>query len=303
MIALGYWQPSVRSEIQHSATDFTLCSRSAAGLLALKNSSAGFGLVALAGLVDQQAKARPAPHPLAPKASHFPAKAKKLIFVHMNGSMSTPRHLRLQAEADRGPRQARPRRRHPHEVPKFELQTGTARPARGSPNCLPNLAKLGDELLLAPRASHRHAGPPASRRATAHRQRERRPHAAEHRVPGCSTASALRRQDLRGYLTINPPPNFGGAVNFGSAFLPAHFQGHAHQRPRLPAQSQAPQTATVAPAQASSICFRSMNRDLAEAVGRARTQVEGVIESYELAFRMEGKVAGPARRFKGAAEA
>ena len=27
-------------------------------------------------------------------------------------------------------------------------------------------------------------------------------------------------QDLPGYITINPPPNFGGAVNYGSAFLP-----------------------------------------------------------------------------------
>ena len=32
-------------------------------------------------------------------------------------------------------------------------------------------------------------------------------------------------QDLPGYITINPPANFGGAVNYGSAFLPAHFQG------------------------------------------------------------------------------
>src|SRR5439155_20297132 len=32
-------------------------------------------------------------------------------------------------------------------------------------------------------------------------------------------------QDLPGYVTINPPPNFGGAVNYGTAFLPAHFQG------------------------------------------------------------------------------
>ena len=32
-------------------------------------------------------------------------------------------------------------------------------------------------------------------------------------------------QDLPGYVTINPSPNFGGAVNYGTAFLPAHFQG------------------------------------------------------------------------------
>jgi hypothetical protein len=28
-------------------------------------------------------------------------------------------------------------------------------------------------------------------------------------------------QDLPGYVTINPSPNFGGSVNYGSAFLPA----------------------------------------------------------------------------------
>ncbi len=32
-------------------------------------------------------------------------------------------------------------------------------------------------------------------------------------------------QDLPGYITINPPPAFGGVVNYGTAFLPAHFQG------------------------------------------------------------------------------
>ena len=32
-------------------------------------------------------------------------------------------------------------------------------------------------------------------------------------------------QDVPGYVTINPPPNFGGTANYGSAFLPAHFQG------------------------------------------------------------------------------
>src|SRR5438093_1313433 len=32
-------------------------------------------------------------------------------------------------------------------------------------------------------------------------------------------------QDLPGYITINPPPDVGGATNYGSAFLPPHFQG------------------------------------------------------------------------------
>src|SRR4051812_38575984 len=57
---------------------------------ALKSAGAGFGLVALAGLLGEQAKAteKAAPKPLAPKASHFPVKAKRRIFVHTHGPMS-----------------------------------------------------------------------------------------------------------------------------------------------------------------------------------------------------------------------
>ncbi|MGA3050191.1 MAG: DUF1501 domain-containing protein [Terracidiphilus sp.] len=34
-------------------------------------------------------------------------------------------------------------------------------------------------------------------------------------------------QNLPGYITINPPIAFGGASNYGSAFLPAYYQGTA----------------------------------------------------------------------------
>src|SRR3954471_17670878 len=60
---------------------------------ALKSAGAGFGMVALAGLLARThaapvADAPGSPKPLAPKSPHFPTKAKRLIFVHMNGSMS-----------------------------------------------------------------------------------------------------------------------------------------------------------------------------------------------------------------------
>src|SRR6478752_384793 len=50
----------------------------------------GFGLVALAGLLDQeQARAqRLAVNPMAPKAPHFPARAKSVIWLFMNGGPS-----------------------------------------------------------------------------------------------------------------------------------------------------------------------------------------------------------------------
>lgn len=50
----------------------------------LKASSCGFGYLAFAGLC-QEAQAGYT-SPLAPKASHFPAKAKRVIFLHMRGA-------------------------------------------------------------------------------------------------------------------------------------------------------------------------------------------------------------------------
>jgi hypothetical protein len=96
-------------------------------------------------------------------------------------------------------------------------------------------------------------------------------------------------QDLPGYVTINPSPNFGGATNFGTAFLPAHFQGtrinDTGDMPNLRPQS----LPSLQRRQLELI--QAMNRDLA-AVPGAPDEVEGVIQSFELAFRMQDKVPG-----------
>jgi hypothetical protein len=58
----------------------------------LKASSCGFGYLALAGLANPQAAAQgPAStyqSPLAPKAPHFRPRAKRIIFLYMNGGPS-----------------------------------------------------------------------------------------------------------------------------------------------------------------------------------------------------------------------
>src|SRR6516225_6084482 len=94
-------------------------------------------------------------------------------------------------------------------------------------------------------------------------------------------------QDLPGYVTINPSPNFGGAINYGSAFLPAHFQGTRisdngdmpNLRPQIASGLQRRQLDLI----------QAMNLDLAATAG-APDEVEGVIQSYELAFRMQDRV-------------
>src|SRR5262245_27025783 len=48
----------------------------------------GFGLLALGSLLAQEGFASPAADPLAPRPPHFPAKAKSVIWLFMNGGPS-----------------------------------------------------------------------------------------------------------------------------------------------------------------------------------------------------------------------
>src|SRR5689334_6183114 len=58
----------------------------------LKSAGAGFGYLALAGMLGQNRSAageRPAEAgPLAPRPPHFPVRAKRIIFLYMEGAMS-----------------------------------------------------------------------------------------------------------------------------------------------------------------------------------------------------------------------
>ena len=51
----------------------------------LQVSSAGFGSLALAGMLGQEQARAAGVSPLAVKAPHFPAKAKRVIFLFMAG--------------------------------------------------------------------------------------------------------------------------------------------------------------------------------------------------------------------------
>ena len=54
---------------------------------ALKLAGCGFGYVALAGLLEEVARAE-STNPLAPKRPQFPASAKRVIFLFMHGGPS-----------------------------------------------------------------------------------------------------------------------------------------------------------------------------------------------------------------------
>jgi len=255
----------------------------------LKTSSAGFGYLALAGMLGQNQPIRadepthPA-GPLAPRQPHVPVKAKRIIFLYMEGAISQMDTWEYKAAVQRGDGHVGPGG-GTLTASKFGFarhgQTGT-----WVSNLFPHTARLVDKLCF---IRGLHTDTPAHPQAviqlhtgTALAQLVR-PSMGSWLLYGLGTEN----QDLPGYITINPPPNFGGAINYGTAFLPAHFQGTRisdtgvmpNLRPQVSQTQQRRQLDLI----------QAMNRDLAQTPG-ASDQVEGVIQSYELAFRMQQRV-------------
>jgi hypothetical protein len=98
-------------------------------------------------------------------------------------------------------------------------------------------------------------------------------------------------QNLPGFVSINPPAQNGGAQNYGSSFLPAIYQGTKItaggrggssggvsniSNPKLSSAGQRAQLDFI----------QELNKEKL-AHDKVNDHVEGVIESYELAFRMQ----------------
>ena len=249
----------------------------------LKSAGAGFGYVALAGLLGEQARAS-APGPLVAREPHFPVKAKRIIFVYMEGAMSQLDTFEHKTAVQNNDGKVGPGG-GTVTASKFKFtqhgQTGT-----WMSELLPQTAKHVDKFCF---LRGLHTDTPAH------------PQAVIQLHTGTALASLTRpsmgawlmyglgteNQDLPGYVTINPSPNFGGAINYGSAFLPAHFQGT-----RISDQGQMPNLRPgISPAlqRRQLDLIQAMNRDAAARPG-APDQIDGVIQSYELAFRMQDRV-------------
>jgi hypothetical protein len=252
----------------------------------LQTASCGFGFLGLADLCVRVAAAE-SQNPLAAKAPHFKPRAKRVIFMFMAGA---PSHVdtfdykpKLQADDGKAPggKQAVGRKllkspfkftRHGHSGMWF-------------PETLPNLAQHADDLCV---LNSLYTDLPAHSQATIEMHtgnfRFLRPSMGAWALYGLGTENT----DLPGFITINPQ---GGPQIYGSAFLPAAYQGTRIdnagrargggianiQNPRLSAELQRKQLDLLA----------SLNRDRLER-DQVNPGLEGVIESYELAFRMEG---------------
>ena len=259
----------------------------------LRRAAAGFGYTAFAGLaaLDSLA-ANGGKNPLLPKRPHFEPKAKRVIFLFMQGAPTQHETF------DYNPELAK----YAGQRSEMKLSIGTQggrimAPAfeflpsgeSGIPisEVFPHLRQHADDLCL---LNGMHTDSPAHPQAAIFTHTGSitfvRPSMGAWVVYGLGTEN----QDLPGFVTMNPPP-VGGALLYGSAFLPASYQG---TRLNI-AQGQDPvenirNARMGAEAQREHLDYvQELNQGLLDR-SRGNDQIEGVIQSYELAFRMQSAV-------------
>ncbi len=253
----------------------------------LQRVSSGFGMMAFASLVGEQASADYT-NPLAPKEPHFAPKAKRVIYACMRGGPSHVDTFDYKPELEKHDGQTAPdqKGRTLMQSPwKFEQHGQSGLPIS---ELFPHVGKHADQMCLINSMwtdvpNH----PQAFLMMHTGEFRFARPSMGAWSLYGLGT----QNQNLPGFVTINPPNNLGGSQNYSSGFLPAIYQGTAIGREgqkvsdtkvgnitskHLPGTLQREQLDLV----------QSLNRDL---LGRQQVnaEIEGVIESYELAFRMQ----------------
>jgi hypothetical protein len=255
----------------------------------LKSAAAGFGYLAFAGLAAAEERT-----PLAPKLGHHPARAKRIIFLFMHGGPS---------QVDTFDYKPRLQKDDGKDLP-FEPAKGTTvtRKLMASPwqfaqhgesgfwvsELFPEVARHVDDLcLLSGMHTEGQSHGQAVLQLHTGAQILTRPSMGSWVVYGLGTEN----QSLPGFVTICPTRGHGGVLNYGNAFLPAAYQGTAIGSAGTPASSAQIRhigNGRLTPEQ------QRRQLDLLQAMNRAHLdraggddRIEGVIESFELAFRMQ----------------
>jgi hypothetical protein len=192
----------------------------------LMSAGCGFGYLALRGLCGQaaaeEAAAQTYHNPLAAKLPPLPAKAKRVIMLFMQGG---PSHIDT---FDYKPKLAQAAGQSGEKGRLLPSSFGFQRYGHNGlyiSDLFPNVAKHADELCM---INSMHTDNPAHPQATIQLHTGSvqfvqfvRPSVGAWVLYGLGTTNP----NLPGFITINPPSGLGGAQNYGSAFLPASYQG------------------------------------------------------------------------------
>jgi len=261
----------------------------------LQQAAVGFGNLALSALLADEARSAGPKDRLAAKSPHFPARAKRVIFLFMKGG---PSHLdtfdpKPLLDRDDG-------KPLPFDKPRVQFaQTGTllrspwkfrryGESGRAVSELFPHLARHVDDLCFLHSVhgtNPAHGG--ACLKLHTGSDSQVRPSMGSWICYGLGTEN----RNLPGFLTICPTLAHGGANNWGAAFLPAAYQGIPLGNASLPSSEAAvrhirPEGLTPRQQRAQLDLLAEMNRDHLEFTG-PHPGLEGRIASYELAFRMQ----------------
>ena len=264
---------------------------------ALKQSAVGFGSIALAGLLADQSKAAVI-DPLAAKPPHFTPKAKRMIFLFMKGGPSHVDTFEQKTMLDRD--HGKP---FPYDKPKVQFApTGNLlkSPWKFSPHgqcghmvseLFPNVARHVDDICFL----HGLHGTNA-----AHGGALLKLHTGSDNFVRPSIGSWVtyglgsENSSLPGFVTICPTLAHGGVTNWGSAFLPAAYQGTPLGNASV--SSKNARVAFINNDKVSSQlqqlqlnALQKTNREFMDTTGPDQA-LEGRIASFELAFRMQNEM-------------
>jgi hypothetical protein len=249
----------------------------------LKAASCSVGGLALTGLAPQTSQAGL----LSPRVAHFTPKAKRVIFLFINGGPSQFESFDYKPElkANGG---KKGKNKGKLLAPLYDFaQHGES--GMWISEAFPHLAKQSDELcMLNGMTGPSRAHPIAIPMLHTGEFKFQRPSMGAWVLYGLGTEN----QNLPGFFTIKPTRTFGGPANYGSAFLPSTFQAT-----RLGWSGQSIKTASISnlqsqhglaanPERTALALAQKMNEDL---LGQT-ADVRGVIDSLNLSEQMRDAV-------------
>jgi len=257
----------------------------------LQRVGTGFGMLGLSGLLDEQkALAGPSTNPLAPKEPHFPAKAKRVIHLFMNGG---PSHV---DSFDPKPALTR---YNGQRTPAGAARSGTL---MGSPfrfdkygqsgleisEIFPHLSRHADDLCVI-RSMHTNVPnhEPSLLMMNSGDPQPIRPSMGSWLTYGLGSEN----QNLPGYVVLSPGFPVVGPALWSNSFLPGIFQG-AH------ISSGTFDPRRVIPNISSTTLGRTAQREQMDLMNRFNSAhlqrrggsdnpLEARIQSMEMAYRMQ----------------
>jgi hypothetical protein len=267
----------------------------------LRRSGCGIGTLALAGLLDREellAGDAPQPlNPLAPHKPHFPAKAKSVIWLFMNGGPS---------QVDTWDYKPELLKRDGKELKGFDNKTGFFADQVGPlmkspfawkqhggsgtwvPEIFPRLARHVDDIAFVHSCfteTNNHS--PALFQINTGLPRMGFPCVGSWVTYGLGSESQNLPAFVVMYDTLGRGLPKGNALNWGAGFLPGIFQGTALRPQGAPIDNLLPDQSLGARQQRRQLdLLRRLNEQHA-AEHAAEAELSARIETFELAYRMQ----------------